>query len=178
MMKRLLFSMTLTAFLVICLASIPATGQEKRRLPYRYLIPEGYVGWVRIDFNVKDAPPLPVEDGYYLLKIPLTGRLKTSSRPMEIKGEQYYYFSDSARHRLEISTLSAICMVRNPFIGAVQEHDTTKIFRYIYIGPKSSYEKYKLNEPSQELEEDGYPKVGPKAWLTEEELEQLMVKHP
>ncbi len=177
-MTRLLFLIALAFSLVFHFALLLAGGQEKRRLPYRYLIPEGYVGWVRIDFNVENAPPLPIEDGYYLLKIPRNGRLKTSSQPMEVKGVQYYYFSESARYQLESSTLSDTCMVRDPFLAGVTDGSTSKLFRYLFVGPESLYEKHRLNSPTLDLEEDGYPKAGPRAWLTQVELEQLKVKHP
>ena len=90
----------MTRLLAFCLAAssvyafTPCLG--KRATPCRYLIPKGYVWWVRIDFNVKDAPPLPLEDGFYLLKIPPDGNLRTSTR--EEYGPttfEYFYYSGS-----------------------------------------------------------------------------------
>ena len=59
-----------------------AAGQQKdqRLHPYQYLIPRGYVGWIRVDFNVKAAPPLPVEGNYYVVRIPATGYFFSSLR--------------------------------------------------------------------------------------------------
>jgi uncharacterized protein DUF6843 len=60
----------------------------------RFLIPEGYTGWIRIEFEVQGAPPLPMEGGQYVLKIPSDGVLRTSSA--EQYGwakDQYYYYS-------------------------------------------------------------------------------------
>lgn len=76
--------------------------QEKQRRPSRYLIPEGYVGWVKIYFKVKDAPALPVEDGCDLFKFSETGILKTSSE-METgwARDEYFYYSGDARRALE-----------------------------------------------------------------------------
>jgi hypothetical protein len=37
---------------------------------WRFLIPEGYRGWVRVEFEIPGAPPLPAEAGQTVLKIP------------------------------------------------------------------------------------------------------------
>lgn len=51
--------------------------------PYRYLIPNGYVGWIKVTYNVNGAAPLQIgAKGFYVLKIPQSGILKTSS-PMQ-----------------------------------------------------------------------------------------------
>jgi uncharacterized protein YjbI with pentapeptide repeats len=48
---------------------------------HRFLIPNGYVWTLRVDFSVPDAPPLPTEGGAQLIQIPPGGWLKTSSPP-------------------------------------------------------------------------------------------------
>src|SRR6266550_392674 len=56
---------------IIATFGVLTTGVAQNRdlsLPYRFLIPEGYVGWVRVDFDVATAPPLPLEEGYRILK--------------------------------------------------------------------------------------------------------------
>jgi len=87
-------SLSLALLLVLCLASTSALCQKQKRRPSRYLIPEGYVGWVRIDFNIVAAAPLPVEDGYLLFRFPASGRLQTSF-DLEYGWalDQYYYYS-------------------------------------------------------------------------------------
>ena len=52
-----------------------------RRDPNRYLVPDGYVGWVVIDYGVRGAAPVPLREGALELAIPATGRLQTSSKP-------------------------------------------------------------------------------------------------
>ena len=60
----------------------------------RFLIPEGYTGWVRVEFDVQGAAPLPEEGGDYVLKIPSAGILQTSS-PEQYgwARDRYYYYS-------------------------------------------------------------------------------------
>jgi hypothetical protein len=55
----------------------------------QFQIPEGYRGWVRVEFEVPGAPPLPQEAGQTVVKIPPSGALKTSSP------EQYGWAKDS-----------------------------------------------------------------------------------
>ncbi len=89
--------------LLLSIASL-ASGCGKQRRPSRHLIPDGYVGWVKVYYNVKDAPALPIEDGYFLLKFPASGILKTSSAPEYGEAsDEYYYYSDDTRRPLKTS---------------------------------------------------------------------------
>jgi len=56
---------------------------------WRFLIPEGYSGWVRVEFEIPGAPPLPEDGGQTVVRIPSSGSLKTSSP------EQYGWAKDS-----------------------------------------------------------------------------------
>ena len=67
--------------------SINARNSTPRSM--RFLIPEGYSGWVRIEFEVPGAPALPEEAGQPLLQIPPSGTLRTSSP------EQYGWVNNS-----------------------------------------------------------------------------------
>ncbi len=60
----------------------------------RFLIPEGYTGWIRVEFEVQGAPPLLMEENHYVFKIPPDGALRTSS-PEQYgwARDQYYYYS-------------------------------------------------------------------------------------
>lgn len=52
------------------------------RHPARYLIPEGYVGWVEIRYGQAKAMPLPMDKGTLVYRIPDSGLLETST-PLE-----------------------------------------------------------------------------------------------
>jgi hypothetical protein len=52
---------------------------RRSRLPFKILIPEEYVGWVNIRYGLKHAPPLRIEEGYIVARIPQSGILETSS---------------------------------------------------------------------------------------------------
>lgn len=68
------------------------------RRPDRFLIPDGYVGWVLIEYQIKGAPPLPLEEGRDLYRISNQGRLQTSSAPEEgMASDEYFYVTSKGR---------------------------------------------------------------------------------
>lgn len=70
-----------------------------RRPSSRFLIPDGYVGWVRVEFQTSGSPPVPAEEGHYVFRIPADGMLRTSSpeRYGWGKDEYFYVVSDGLR---------------------------------------------------------------------------------
>jgi hypothetical protein len=81
--------------LVLLAAVALALGLGTRTSPRpssRFLIPDGYTGWVRIEFEVKDAPPLPTDRGEYVLQIPPNGVLRTSSPEQYGWANDCYYY--------------------------------------------------------------------------------------
>jgi len=130
------------------------------------LIPKGYVGWIRVDFNVKDAPALPIEGDYYVVKIPVTGHFQTSTEDAYgLLGDVYQYECDGKRSRLAIAqNKEAVCRIWGNFQGSATLSDATGyLFRYFFVGPKEEYQKYEfsgVNLQNLELEKDGYPRVG------------------
>jgi hypothetical protein len=78
-----------TVALFAALGVWPAFGTHNYgRRSARFLIPESYVGWVRVEFQSSGAPLVPVEHGEYVFQIPPSGLLKTSS------SEQYGWAKD------------------------------------------------------------------------------------
>jgi hypothetical protein len=60
----------------------------------RYYLPELYGGWVCVHYNVTGAPPLKIEDGYLVHKVPPSGVITTSSEPrLSPKRDDYYYYA-------------------------------------------------------------------------------------
>ena len=112
--------------------------QEQQRKPGRYLIPDGYVGWVRIDFNVKDAPALPTEDGFYLLKIPPNGHLRTSTQEEYGSAtDEYFYYSGSDRKPLESSGWGGGGMIWGRSNGSV--HGSVETHERLFVGTEEQF---------------------------------------
>ena len=73
-------------FLCISLGSGCGILKSKGR-PQKYLFPEGYIGWVRLNFK-RSAPASPIEDGFYVFKFPVTGEVIVSNQTLaEFGGE-------------------------------------------------------------------------------------------
>jgi hypothetical protein len=72
----------------------------------RFLIPEGYMGVFRVQGGIPGEPALPIEDGKYLFRIPVTGQFRTSTAWDDGMGEPdefYYVFGTRRRKLLETS---------------------------------------------------------------------------
>lgn len=67
----------LLAALALLSAQAHAVWAEERTR-YLYLLPEGFAGWVCVDFGVAGAPPLPREGQLLLIRPEIGGVLRTS----------------------------------------------------------------------------------------------------
>lgn len=64
---------------LMLLAAFNTTTSCRRRTPDLWVIPDGYEGWVKIDYIVKNAPPLPLQNGHRLVQVSSNGYTQTSS---------------------------------------------------------------------------------------------------
>jgi hypothetical protein len=81
--------------IIVAVISCPSHRRSSQR-SLRFLIPEGYSGWVRVEFEVSGAPPLPEEADQSVVKFPAEGKFKTSS-PEQYgwANDSYYFYSGS-----------------------------------------------------------------------------------
>lgn len=69
----------------------------------RYLIPEGYFGWLCVTYSVPGAPPLEIEDGYRLVKFSLSGVVETSTEGMPGKyKDEFLFYAGNTRRKMNI----------------------------------------------------------------------------
>ena len=131
--------------LPLCIAGVilgPAAFDRvfHRRPPERFLIPEGYRGWVRVDFRQKGKPPLPTEDGLYLLKLDEHGSLKTSSDPLVGHGrDDFFYYS--ADRRVLVSN-AGVC--KGGMVWQVEtmvDEGTSAPFVRFFVGSEDEYRR-------------------------------------
>jgi uncharacterized protein DUF6843 len=66
------------------------------RPPEKALLPDGFVGWTRLDYGVQGAPALPRDGEYVVVRYPADGHLVTSSVLSGTYGlrDVYYYSGD------------------------------------------------------------------------------------
>jgi hypothetical protein len=93
----------LAAFLQV--SWLLTAGACVEREPARtWLIPQGYVGWLRLDFSVDGARPFPIENGHYVARMPRSGRSRTSTNTdRTVEGDSYYAEDGGGRrHQLRL----------------------------------------------------------------------------
>ena len=150
------FKFVMLALLFICL---PLTsiwfylGYSSQRRTTITLIPNGYVGPVKIDFDIKDTPEIPTEIGRYVFKIPESGLLQTSSRSDKGWGvDEYYYYDGDRRWRLHetndpynMNEMPPKGMVWGRNIEVDGKDQTSENF---FIGDQEQYSRYQKNSNS------------------------------
>lgn len=67
------------------------------RTPCVYEVPEGFQGWVLISFQHPECPPIPLEGGKLVFRIPPSGVLCTSSTLQTGWARDEYYFVGKVR---------------------------------------------------------------------------------
>jgi len=76
-------------------AAISMGSSPMARHPVVYLIPDGYVGWIRIRHG-EEAPRLELSNGKYICRIPASGILSTSSEQENgWAKDEYFYYSEA-----------------------------------------------------------------------------------
>jgi hypothetical protein len=99
MAKALKVSLILVVALAIALAAFIALLEVNTPKRDRYLIPEGYRGWLCTTYLAAGEPPLPIEDGFRLIKFDASGIVRTSSEglPGKLKDEFFVYSGANRR---------------------------------------------------------------------------------
>lgn len=96
-LATLILVMGVGAWLRVNMSGINARSSAPRS--FRFLIPEGYSGWIRVEFEIPGTPLLPVDAGQTVLKIPPSGLLRTSSQEQYgwAKDDYFFYSSNEIR---------------------------------------------------------------------------------
>jgi len=107
-----------------------------RRPPSRFLIPSGYVGWVRIEYGVPNAPPLPREGKYLLVVLDKDGTRQTSSDlPAGWAHDQFFYYSGNTRQPLSNAGWCKGGMIWGEVIG----RDKSATVQRFFVGNEDQF---------------------------------------
>jgi uncharacterized protein DUF6843 len=122
--------------------------EEEHKRPANIYIPDGYVGWVRLEYGVQGAPELKRDffGPWEYQRFPPSGLLQTSSKLYDgAASANYFYYSSSGDkplpHEMINGGLISWCVSRPDGTRLERDFDT------FFVGPKEEYEKHK-----QELE--------------------------
>jgi hypothetical protein len=94
-------------------------GGELNPFHFRYLIPDGYSGWVQIQYEVPNPPPVPEENGCDLVRVPANGVFQTSDEdPSGCWTSEYFYVSRTRRRPLEATRSGGGGMIWGQHVAA------------------------------------------------------------
>jgi len=127
--------------LILCLVGLSGCVKFKKRSLFE--IPEGFSGWVLVQFEKNGAAPLPERDGERIVTIGRNGRAVTSS-PLEEGWSRLdeFYFVGSQRTKISVSEHGAGGQVWSQANGAG--------YTIFFIGSEQEFEKAKLQYPHPE----------------------------
>lgn len=134
---------------ILALTLIALSWASDRRQPRRFLIPDGYVGWLRVDYgvNAAHAPgygvdrahPLPVQDGFLIYRFPPSGHIVTSSSLQEGWAKDEFFYVVNGK-MTELSQAKGSNMIWSVFNGRADGAAEQTLF--LFIGTEDEYQKY------------------------------------
>ena len=146
-------SLVLTVGLIVAatgypLLTIVRKSPKKKLLPTRCLLPDGYIGWVRVEYGIDRALPLPIEAAHCIIKIPECGVLATSSELDYTRvADDYYYYSDRERRPLSSDNWDGSSMIWGEAMLVTQDAGSAQASKSgtFFVGTRSQYRKQRAN---------------------------------
>lgn len=139
-----------TLVLIVGLAAFVSTSaRNPTQRSFRFLIPESYTGWVRIEFEIPGASPLPVEAGQTVLKIPPDGLLRTSSPEQFGWAKDYYYFYSNSGLRL-LPDSGAGRLIWGKINGETAGVPGKRTYEEFFVGTEQQYMQQAGEKKSQD----------------------------
>ena len=120
-------------------------GRNSSPRSFRFLIPEGYRGWVRVEFELPGMPPLPTEAGQTVIKIPPSGFLTTSSPEQYGWARDTYVFYSSAGVQ-SISDSGPARLIWGKINGEETGPSGKRKYEEFFVGSEQQY-KDQIDQP-------------------------------
>ena len=139
-----IFTVAILAGLTVWLT---AGARHSGRHPSRFLIPEGYVGWVRVEFEVSGAPPVPLEGGEYQFKLPASGVLRTSStEEFGWAKDRYFYYSGKETRPLPDSGAEGTRFIWGNINGEGSGVQGKRKYEEFFVGTEQQFKQHMMGE--------------------------------
>jgi hypothetical protein len=117
----------------------------------KYVLPDGFIGWIRVDYHARGAPPLPRDPGgYRILRFDRSGRLRTCT-DREFDANHPWLFVTTSGRRLD--------QRRMVHLGQCGDDGPTE-YEEIFIGPEELFstpagERFNWGHPGDPLPKPG-----------------------
>ena len=117
-------------------------SHDPKLRPSKFLIPDGYVGWLLLEYGVKDTQPVPIEAGVEVFKFPSSGTLNTSSAgPQRGAEDEYFYYSaEGSLREIRMDYRNGSGMVWGQYEGT---RDGALAQFGFFVGKEELYKKYR-----------------------------------
>jgi len=109
----------------------------------KFLVPDGYIGWLLLEFKVDGAPPVPTENSSSVFKFGSSGELETSSDgPDRGADDEYLYYStDGSKRTIPRDYATGQGMIWGQFEGT--RKGIVSQFGF-FVGSEELYKKYQF----------------------------------
>jgi hypothetical protein len=134
--KKVMGIVTLVA--AIGLAVWAGFGSSSNKRSLRFLIPEGYTGWVRVEFGVAGASSLTKERAQYVAQIPPGGTLETSTPEQFGWANDEYYFYSSAGQK-PIPRDGPQSLIWGKINGEAADSTGSKKYEEFFVGTEQQF---------------------------------------
>lgn len=121
---------------------IGSSVRQATRRPSQYLIPEGYVGWARVEYQVPNAPALPVEGGRSVLRFPPDGLLRTSSaEEFGWAKDEFSYFGSGGLRPLSQTAWGGGGMIWGRVNGEATTASGKRQYEEFFVGTEAQFKQ-------------------------------------
>jgi len=126
--------------LLVLISHAVITSCRPAPVPELWVIPKGYVGWLRLDYAVANAPPLSLENGKYLVRPIGNHRVRTSStNDTRVDQNDYMMEGPTGGQRLVFSTTpTSGYAVQNAYTVRALNAPTAR-FECVFVGTRVDF---------------------------------------
>ena len=127
---------------ILILSAVAFSQASCRDIAYRVILPNGYIGWVRVDFGIPSAPALEIDQSGYeaTVIVPESGTVATSSNSLVGMHDFYSFYYQTPRG---LDRVPKGLYLKQLDAGGFTAKDQTSplaikpLTWYFFIGPKS-----------------------------------------
>jgi hypothetical protein len=115
------------------------SGCQQKRTACIFEIPEGFTGWVLIEFGRTNCPPLAKRDGKLIFEIGHDGRLCTSSAQEFGWAKDAYFYVGKSRTAIPGTVSGGGGLIWGGSTGSTQTGSVERVYESFFIGTEDQF---------------------------------------
>jgi hypothetical protein len=116
-------------------------GCKKARTSHVYEIPQGFTGWVLIEFGRTNCPPITKRDAKLIFQIGKDGRFCTSSAPEFGWAKDAYFYVGKSRTEIPSTVSGRGGLIWGGGTGSVQVGSLERTYETFYVGTEEQFKQ-------------------------------------